>query len=287
MKPPSLTQLFDETEVPSSQPVSPFLKWAGGKSQLLPELRRFIPHDFNRYLEPFLGGGALFFNLLPEKAFLNDSNVELINTYEMVRDQVETVIEILDAYPNESEFFYRIRAQSPYKLTDAERAARFIYLNRTCFNGLYRVNKKNQFNVPFGKYANPNICPIERLRAASKALQHGELFCEDYQSFLLREARPGDFIYADPPYQPVSRYSDFKRYTQDFFYEEDQKRLADLLTQLGKQGCYVVASNSDCEFVRKCYADWQIHQVKARRNINKNGSGRGSISEIIVLWELR
>ncbi len=229
----------------------------------------------------------MFFDLQPDKALLNDSNAELINTYEIVRDEVDKLIELLSTYPNEKEFFYKMRAQVPNDLDTVERAARFIYLNRTCFNGLYRVNKKNQFNVPFGDYSNPTICDRERLGDASRSLKNTQLFCEDYHSFLYREAQPGDFIYADPPYHPISRYSDFKRYTKDFFYKRDQVKLAALLRKLGQRGCYVVASNSDCDFIRKCYSDWEIHKVQARRNINKNGSGRGNISEVILVWPLK
>jgi DNA adenine methylase len=279
--------LFPEAHIKKQSVITPFLKWAGGKSQLLPELRRFVPSAFRRYLEPFLGGGALFFDLHPHKAILNDSNTELIKTYEIVRDEVHRLVELLSTYPNEKNFFYKMRAQTPDTLTSEERAARFIYLNRTCFNGLYRVNKRNQFNVPFGTYSNPTICDANRLRSASQALKHVQLFCEDYYSFLHREAQPGDFIYADPPYHPISRYSDFKRYTQDFFYKQDQIRLAVLLKELGQRGCYILASNSDCDFIRKCYSDWEIHEVQARRNINKNGLGRGSISEVILVWPMK
>jgi DNA adenine methylase len=266
---------------------APFLKWAGGKSQLLGELRKLVPAGYRRYVEPFLGGGALFFDLRPDEALLNDSNGELINAYEVVRDEPGALAELLSAYPNEKQFFYGMRARAVGDMSRLERAARFVYLNRTCFNGLHRVNKKNLFNVPFGSYSNPVICDADRLRAAGRALKRARLFCEDYHGFLLREARAGDFIYADPPYQPVSRYSDFKRYTQDFFYERDQARLAALLKELGERGCHVVASNSDCDFIRAHYAGWEIHKVQARRSINKDGSGRGNVPEVILVWPRR
>lgn len=246
-------------------------------------IARFAPTNYKRYLEPFLGGGALFFYIHPPKSLLNDLNEELINTYQIVQQKVEALITLLQTYPYSKEFYYALRAQSTQTLEQVERAARFIYLNRTCYNGLYRVNKQNQFNVPFGAYSNPVICDEMRLRAVSKTLQGVELFCEDYKDFLKREVRPGDFIYLDPPYQPASKYSDFKRYTSAQFYENDQRELAEWVKKLVNMGCFVLASNSDTPLVREIYEGFEFVNVRARRNINKNGQGRGTVKEVLIV----
>lgn len=269
--------------VPTRDPLSPFVKWAGGKSQLVQALAAHVPGGFRRYLEPFVGGGALFFYLRPEAALLNDLNEELMVTYGVVQQKVETLIQILRSYPYSKAFYYRLRAQDPRRLDHISRAARLLYLNRTCYNGLYRVNKRNQFNVPFGYYRNPTICDEQKLRVASEALKDARLFCESYSTFLTREARAGDFIYLDPPYQPVSRYSDFKRYTSSFFYERDQEALSALTKQLVSRGCYVLASNSDTPFTRKLYRGFKIINLRARRSINKNGNGRGLVNELLII----
>lgn len=260
---------------------SPFLKWVGGKTQLLPALLNYSPARFNTYIEPFVGGGALFFALQPAKAVLADSNPELINCYTVVRDRVEDLVAMLSNYPYSEEFYYRVRTEVP---EDAlRRAARLIYLNRTCYNGLYRVNKQGQFNVPFGRYTNPVICDAERLRAASYALRNAELRWADYQDTLRMFARPGDFIYIDPPYHPVSQYSDFKRYTAEFFYTEDQRRLAHNVKRLAEQGCYVLVSNSYCDFILDIYEGCKIVEVSARRNINKDPQKRGEVKEVLIV----
>ena len=260
---------------------SPFLKWAGGKTQLLPALLKNIPAQFGTYIEPFVGGGALFFELQPAKAILADSNPELINCYIVVRDNVEDLITVLSAYPYSEEFYYKLRAEVPGNVV--MRAARIIYLNRTCYNGLYRVNKRGKFNVPFGSYKNPVICDAERLRAASFALRNAELFCADYQETLRNFAKPGDFIYIDPPYHPVSKYSDFKRYTARFFYIDDQRMLAKTAKELAGQGCYVLVSNSYCDFVLDIYEGCKIIEVPAKRNINKDPNKRGEVKEVLVV----
>lgn len=261
----------------------PFLKWAGGKGQLVSVIARFAPTKFKRYLEPFLGGGALFFYVNPPESLLNDLNEELMNTYRTVQRKVEALIALLKTYPYSKEFYYQLRAQSPETLDQVERAARFIYLNRTCYNGLYRVNKHNQFNVPFGAYSDPVICDEARLRAASVTLQGVRLFSEDYKDFLEREAQAGDFLYLDPPYQPASKYSDFKRYTSSQFYESDQRELAAWVKKLVGRGCYILASNSDTPLVRELYKDFESVDVRARRNINKNGQGRGTVKEVLII----
>jgi DNA adenine methylase len=260
---------------------SPFLKWAGGKTQLLPMLLKNVPAQFDTYIEPFVGGGALFFELQPAKAILADSNPELINCYTVVRDNVEDLITVLSAYPYSEEFYYKLREEVPRDVV--LRAARIIYLNRTCYNGLYRVNKRGQFNVPFGRYKNPIICDVDRLRAASYALKNAELFCADYQETLRNFAKPGDFVYIDPPYHPVSQYSDFKRYTSKFFYVDDQRLLASYAKELAGQGCFVLVSNSYCDFVIDVYKGCKIIEVSAKRNINKDPSKRGGVKEVLVV----
>lgn len=262
---------------------SPFLKWVGGKSQLLNELQKYIPQSYNKYIEPFVGGGALFFNLSPETAIINDSNEELINAYKVVRDDVGSLIELLRPYDYEKDFYYQMRAKSPQELSRIERAARLIYLNKTCFNGLYRVNKKNEFNVPIGRYSNPTICDEDKLIAASKALQNTVIECGDYKEVLTRYTSRGDLVYIDPPYHPISDYSDFKRYTKEFFYKEDQIILRDFIRDLKVKGCFVIASNSYCNFILDLYKDFDIKVVNAKRYINKIAKRRNNINEVIIL----
>ena len=222
---------------PAEVAIKPFLKWAGGKTQLIPELSKYIPSGFNKYIEPFIGGGAFFFYLNPGKAIISDSNEELINTYKAVRDNVEYIIEILDIYKNEEPFFYEIRALNLNKLSEIERAARLIYLNKTCFNGLYRVNKKGQFNVPYGK-RNGEFLNKETLRNSSEFLQNAKILHSDYLASLNKNAIKGDFIFLDPPYYPVGKYSDFKRYTKEFFYHDDHVTLKEEFDRLVKMGCH-------------------------------------------------
>jgi DNA adenine methylase len=264
-------------------PTKPFLKWVGGKSQLLKELKKYFPTNFNKYIEPFLGGGAVFFNLIPETAIINDSNEELMNTYSVVKNNVEDLIDILSQYEHSEDFFYKLRKTQPKELSMLERAARTIYMNKTCFNGLYRVNKKGEFNVPFGKYTNPTICNTEILKSASLVLQNTAIECADYQTVLKKYAQKGDFIYIDPPYHPISKYSDFKRYTKEFFYEKDQIKLRDTIKELKDKGCTVITSNSYCEFILDLYKDFEIKIVEAKRCINKDATKRNEIKEIIIL----
>lgn len=262
---------------------SPFLKWVGGKSQLLNDLVKYIPGNYNKYIEPFVGGGALFFNLAPNTAIINDSNEELVNAYKVVRDDVEGLIDLLQTYDYEKDFYYMMRAQSPVALSEIERAARLIYLNKTCFNGLYRVNQKNEFNVPMGRYSNPTICNEEKLIAASKALRNTIIECGDYKKVLTKYASKGDLIYIDPPYHPISSYSDFKRYTKESFYQEDQIILRDFIYELKEKGCFIIASNSHCDFILDLYKDFDIKVVNAKRQINKIAERRNSVNEVIIL----
>jgi DNA adenine methylase len=251
----------------------PFLKWAGGKTQLLPAIEHLIkPYD--SYIEPFLGGGALFFHLKPRKAILADSNPELINCYEVVKNDVEKLILTLKDYKNEKEFFYKIRALNPDTLTEIERAARFYFLNRTCFNGLYRVNKKGLFNVPFGKNSLTKIYDKERLLSASEALKNAKLICDDFKAVTRKYAQENDFVFLDPPYVPVSEYGDFQRYTKDFFYDEDHMELRDEFNRLIRIGAHVLLTNSNTPFVNELYKGHTIVVFDTKRMINSKAANR-------------
>ncbi len=260
----------------------PFLKWVGGKRQLVPALLTHAPARFGRYHEPFLGGGALFFHLLPARAVLTDTNERLVRTWKGVRDSVEAVIGLLSVYPHDRAFFERLRATPIDGATDAEVAAWFIYLNRTGFNGLYRVNRRNLFNVPFGSYTNPTICDASTLRAASAALAGTELHVEDFGGVLER-AEPGDFVYFDPPYVPLSATSSFTGYTANGFGMAEQIRLRDTAARLKARGVHVVLSNSSAPAVHELYGKgFQATPVAAARNINCDGARRGPVTELIL-----
>jgi len=261
----------------------PFVKWAGGKRQLVDILLSNVPPSFNRYFEPFVGGGALLFELQPQKAVISDINEELINAYKVIKDNVEELINSLKKHKNTKEYYYAIRAINPKTLTPVERASRFIYLNKTCFNGLYRENSKGQFNVPFGKYKNPKICNEENLRAVSEFLNKIEitiLNC-DYK-ITCEMAKSGDFVYLDPPYYPISKTASFTKYNKNGFSEEDQIELSEIFKDLDRKGCYVMLSNSNTEFIKKLYANYRIQEIKANRFINCKANRRGK-SNIEVL----
>ena len=262
--------------------VTPFLKWAGGKTQLLPELRKHVPVQYNRYIEPMVGAGAMFFDLQPSHAILSDSNEELVNTYIVIRDQVEVLIKNLQHFVNEEKFYLKTRSQNPESLSEIQRAARFIYLNKTCFNGLYRVNKQGQFNVPFAHRKNPMICDEVSLRAASKSLNGVKIHHGDYLKILSKTAKVGDFIFLDPPYHPVSAYADFKRYTKEFFYEEDHVSLRDEVDRLVELGCYVLLTNSNTEFIRNLYKKYDYVVVDTKRMISSNSETRTGQDLIVV-----
>ena len=261
--------------------VAPILKWAGGKTQLLPRLLEHVPPQFGTYIEPFLGGGALFFALLPPEAIISDSNPELINLYRQVGTDVESVIAALEGFQNEESTYYEVRQKNYQDLDPITAAARTIYLNRTCYNGLYRLNKKGQFNVPYGRYANPTICQAEVLRAASGGLGTAQILCADYHDALRRYAKPGDFVYLDPPYLPTGKYSDFKRYTAAQFYDEDHRDLADDVHYLQELGCHVLLTNSNHPLVYDLYDGFNIEVVRTKRNINSKGGSRTG-TDIIV-----
>lgn len=259
----------------------PFLKWAGGKVQLLDELLTRMPKNYNVYFEPFIGGGALYFAVSPKIAIIADINEDLVNAYNVVRDNPEELIEALSEYVNDKDFFYAVRAQDQNSLAPIDKAARLIYLNRTCFNGLYRVNKSGQFNVPFANYKNPNIVQSGRILAASNTLAKTQVFNASFEE-VLADAKKGDFIYLDPPYYPKDVYSDFKRYNKEQFHKNDHERLADLYNELSDRGCYVMLSNSDTPFTRELYKHWRVETVYAKRMINSDSSKRGAVTEIIV-----
>jgi DNA adenine methylase len=269
----------------------PFLKWAGGKKQLLAQYEPLLPTRFSRYFEPFVGGGAVFFHLwntgrLPAEACLLDHNDELVSTYRAVRDDVEALIaRLADHQANHSkDYYYRIRAldRGDAPLTGVERAARTIYLNRTCYNGLYRVNRKGQFNVPLGRYENPTILDEARLRTAHEALQGVSLEVRDFRS-LPELAEPGDFFYFDPPYDPLSKTASFTSYTWGSFRDEDQRDLAEVFTRLAGRGCLCMLSNSHTPFILDLYREHRIEVVTARRAISSDGAGRGEVKEVVVL----
>lgn len=254
--------------------IKPFLKWAGGKTQLINDLSGDIPQEYDTYIEPFLGGGALFFHLRPKKAILADLNPELINCYEVVRDQIEALIAQLKLFHNSSDFYYKIRSADLNKISEIERAARFIYLNRTCFNGLYRENKKGEFNVPYGKYKNPNFCDEDRLYHAHYALKDAKLICADYKTVLRRYAQHNDFVFLDPPYVPVGQFSDFQRYTKDFFYDSDHIELRDEFNRLVRIGAKVILTNSNVEFVKELYAGHTMEVFETKRLISSKSTTR-------------
>ncbi len=263
----------------------PFLKWAGGKGKILHELICRIPDHFETYHEPFLGGGALFFELWRsskiKKAVLSDKNQELVDTYIAIRDYVEDVIRLLSKYPYDKDFYYKIRERNPWDLDLPERAARMIYLNRTCYNGLYRLNKSGKFNVPFGRYKNPQICDADNLRAVSSVLKKTEILCADF-SITLNKAKPGDFVYMDPPYTPVSETADFTNYTADGFNWDEQIRLSKVARKLLERGVYVMISNSAVEKIRKLYQGFKIDQIETMRAVNSKAIRRKGWKEFII-----
>lgn len=269
----------------------PFVKWVGGKRQLLKQFRElglYPPEAFNpitnTYYEPFVGGGAVFFDLLPKNAELSDMNNELIIAYNVIKDNVDELIESLQKHIYDKEYYLKVRAQKVEDLSDIEIASRFIFLNRTGFNGLYRVNKNGQFNVPFGRYSNPVICDEENLRRVSGALQNVIITRQDYKN-VLKTAKKGDFIYFDPPYYPVSRTASFTAYTAEGFLEKEQTELRDTFVKLHKKGCFVMLSNSDTPFINELYSGLNgitINKISAGRTINSKSSGRGKITEVLI-----
>ncbi len=268
--------------------VRPFLKWAGGKRQLLQVLKEHLPpKKYKTYYEPFVGGGAFLFNLQPKQVVINDSNRELINCYRVIRDSVEELIEDLGRHKNQEDYYYDMRGldrkRSFEKKTQVERASRIIYLNKTCYNGLFRVNSRGQFNVPFGRYKNPNILDISVLKAVSKYLNDNQvkIINKDFET-AVKTARKGDFIYFDPPYDPVSDTASFTGYDINGFNRNEQERLKATVDELTQKGCYVLLSNAYTDFIVDLYKDYQQVKVSAIRAINSNAKKRGRVDEILV-----
>lgn len=288
---PDKNKLLERIEEIIQEKPKPFVKWVGGKRQLLQQFKNlelYPPEKFdpvkNTYYEPFVGGGAVFFDLLPKNAVLSDMNKELVITYNVIKDDVEDLIKSLKKYKYEKNYFLRVRAKDPQGISDIEVASRFIYLNRTAFNGMYRVNSKGEFNVPFGKYDNPLICDEVNLRRVSKALKNVQIKHQDYKE-VLKKAKKGDFVYFDPPYYPVSKTASFTAYTKDSFLDKEQIELRDAFVELHKRGCFVMLSNSDAPFINKIYSGIKgvkIHKVQAGRAINSKATGRGKITEVLV-----
>lgn len=263
----------------------PFLKWVGGKRQLLEQFAPLLPERIKSYHEPFVGGAALFFELRSQApglpATLSDVNGELVDCYVAVRDCVDDVLGALARHKHDSDWYYEVRAQRPADLPLPERAARTIFLNKCGYNGLFRVNKSGQFNVPFGRYDNPNFLDEPNLRACSEALAGVAITQGDFSTVMAR-AKKGDFVYFDPPYVPVSRTADFTAYVAGGFGDEEQRSLADVFARLAKRGVDVMLSNSDTDFVHELYAGFDIQKVSAGRSVNSKGSGRGKLSEVLV-----
>lgn len=268
----------------------PFVKWAGGKRQIIDKLRKYIPEEFNTYYEPFVGGGALLFELSPRKAVINDSNKELINVYNCLRDEdkFKKMCSVLNHYEtsHSEEFYYEIRNKDRNKnaynrLSDYTKAARTIYLNKACFNGLYRVNSKNEFNVPFGKKDKVNTYEGSNLITVSNYLSMNniKILCVDFEE-AVKTAQKGDFVYFDPPYD--SETTIFNSYTETGFGKEEQIRLAKVFKELSNKGVYVMLSNHNTTLINELYKDFNIHVIEAKRNINSNGKKRGKVEEVII-----
>ncbi|HEM5255576.1 TPA: DNA adenine methylase [Streptococcus suis] len=269
--------------------LQPFTKWTGGKRQLLPVIKSLMPDNYNSYFEPFIGGGAVFFELIPKKAIINDFNSELINCYRQIKDNPQKLIELLTKHQenNSKEYYLELRAVDRdnriNKMTDVERAARIMYMLRVNFNGLYRVNSKNQFNVPYGRYKNPKIVDSELILSISQYLNKNniEILTGDFEK-AIEDVGAGDFVYFDPPYIPLSETSAFTSYTHEGFSYEEQVRLRDVFRKLDKKGAYVMLSNSSSPLVEELYKGFNIHKVEAIRTNGAKASSRGKISEFIV-----
>ncbi len=274
--------------MPKNKLVAPVVKWVGGKRQLLEEITPKLPKRITTYCEPFLGGGAVLFSLQPKTAIVNDLNADLMLVYEVIRDNVELLIGALEKHENTAEYFYRIRdldrdKTSYLEMSAVERASRIIYLNKTCYNGLFRVNSSGEFNSPFGHYKNPNIVNAPVLRAVSKyfAANNIQFLHEDFET-VLRQVPRGGFVYLDPPYDPVSDTASFTGYNRGGFGREEQERLKQCCDELNRRGVKFLLSNSSTEFIRKLYDGYMIETVHAKRAINSDASKRGAIEEVLI-----
>ena len=273
----------------SQSTLQPFTKWTGGKRQLLPIIKSLMPDNYNNYFEPFIGGGALFFDLSPDKAVINDFNNELINCYQQIKKYPQKLIELLAKHQenNSKEYYLELRSVDRDnridKMTNVERAARIMYMLRVDFNGLYRVNSKNQFNVPYGRYKNPKIVDSDLILSISQYLNSNniKILTGDFEK-AIQDVVVGDFVYFDPPYIPLSETSAFTSYTHEGFTYEDQIRLRDCFKKLDEKGAFVMLSNSSSPLVEELYKDFNIHKVEITRTNGAKTSSRGKISEIIV-----
>ena len=278
-----MTAVLKEVEIKAE--IYPLVKWVGGKRQLMSDLLRNLPLHYNRYLEPFVGGGALFFALQQENSYISDMNEELINLYQVVRDNVEELIKDLHTHENNKDYYLKIRdldrLDNYGNISAIKRASRFIYLNRTCFNGLYRVNSKGEFNVPFGKYKNPKLVDEVNLVNVSRLLQATEIKHADFKR-VLDVAKVDDFVYFDPPYMPLNETSSFTSYTKDGFGIDKQIELKNVCDELHGKGVKFMLSNSDTQFIKDLYADYEINTVYASRQVNSKASGRGKIAEVLI-----
>ena len=265
----------------------PFLKWAGGKRQLLSQMTPLFPKSFFRYIEPFVGGGAVFFHLLPKNAILIDINKDLINCYKVIKENFSELIVSLKKHRNERDYYYntRIKDRIPEvfsKMSDVEKASRIIFMNKCCYNGLYRVNSKGQFNVPFGRYTNPQFCDKKNLKGVHLALKHVKIIHGSFET-CLTFAEKDDFIYFDPPYHPLSDTSSFTSYTKESFGKSAQMNLYMVFKELDERGCKLVLSNSYSEYILDLYKDYKIITLKAKRAINSDATKRGFIKEVVIL----
>ena len=269
--------------------LSPVVKWVGGKRQLLDDIIPLLPDNFSTYVEPFVGGGALLFEIQPKKAIVNDLNHELINLYKVIKDNPNELLLLLEEHElnNSEEYFYQIRAldrsESYDQMSDIEKAARIIYLNKTCYNGLFRVNQSGQFNSPYGKYKNPNIVNKPVVLAMANYFQNNNitLLNGDYK-LALKKLRKGAFVYIDTPYMPISSSSSFTGYTENGFDKKQQIELKEECDKLNSRGIKFLLSNSDHPFIRDLYKDYEIITVRAKRSINSNSNKRGEINEVLV-----
>ena len=270
----------------------PFLKWVGGKRQIIPQIKKYMPENYNRYFEPFVGGGALFFDLEPKKAYINDINKILVSAYKNIKNHPYEIIKKLEDlqkifYEKNNEerkiYFYEIR--DAFNNTEYNlflKTSYMIFLNKTCYNGMYRENSKGKFNVPFGRYKNPKILDKENILAVSKLLTNTIITSCSFEK-AVENAKKGDFIYFDPPYHPLSITSNFTSYSNNGFTEEDQIKLRNVFKELHKRNCFVMLSNSDTEFIREIYEEFTQKTVSAARSINCKAAGRGKINELLIM----
>ncbi len=277
--------VLDKNNYKEKIKVHSIVKWAGGKRQLISTIKENMPENFNRYFEPFIGGGAVFFEIQPENAYISDTNEELINLYNIVKNNPLELIVDLRKHKNTKEYFLKIRnadRDASYRdWSNVQKASRFIYLNKTCYNGLYRVNSNGQFNVPFGNYSNPKIVDEEKILNCSKILKNKEIRCGNFTE-ILKYVKKGDFVYFDPPYLPLNKTSNFTSYTKEGFNIDMQFKLKTVCDEIDKKSAKFLLSNSDTEVINELYASYNIKKVFASRAINSNANGRGKITEVLV-----